>query len=139
MTILISFLFKKYNYIIIMSNNNYNITNCILSKGFLPSFKPVIYNLSVNTSVAGAYSFVAIYGYNFLPNGTTYVNFGNYKKIPITFFSSNNISFVVPANALAGSYNVIVVNNYTSNYGSHINNFYNENLNFSNSISYTLT
>ena len=113
--------------------------NCKLVKGFLPSFKPEIYNLSVNTSLSGAYSNVLITGQNFLPNGSTYVNFGDFKNIPVIYFSSFNISFVVPTNAPIGSYNVILVNNYNSNYSPNINTIYNQNLNFSNSMTYTLT
>ena len=120
-------------------SNPYTIPrNCKLSKGFLPSFTPEIYSLSVTGSTAGAYSNVLISGKNFLPNGTTYVNFGTYTNIPVSYYGSNNISFVVPGNAISGPYNVIVVNNYTSNFGSHINNFYNSNLNYSNSMIYNL-
>ena len=82
---------------------------------------------------------VLIDGKNFLPNGTTYVNFGNFTNIPVSYFSSFSISFVVPANAPIGSYNVVVVNNYNSNYSANINTIYNQNLNFSNSVTYTLT
>ena len=120
-------------------SNPYTVPkNCKLSKGFLPSFTPEIYSLSVYDSSAGAYSKVLISGKNFLPNGTTYVNFGTYTNIPVSYYGSNNISFVVPGNAISGPYNVIVVNNYTSNFGSHINNFYNSNLNYSNSMIYNL-
>ena len=112
---------------------------CKLAKGFLPSFTPEIYTLSVYTSLASAYSFVSITGNNFLPNGTTYVNFGNFKNIHVTYMSSINISFVVPTNAPICSYNVVVVNNYSSNFSPNINNFFNQNLNFSNNIGYTLT
>ena len=122
-----------------MSNPYTVAKNCKLSKGFLPSFTPEIYSLSVPSSTAGAYSNVLITGKNFLPNGTTYVNFGTYTNIPVSYYGSNNISFVVPSNALPGVYDVIVVNNYTSNFGSTINNFYNSNLNYSNSVPYTLT
>ena len=111
---------------------------CKLAKGFLPSFTPEIYTLSVYTSLASAYSFVSITGNNFLPNGTTYVNFGNFTNIPVSYLSSFSISFVVPANAAIGTYNVVVVNNYSSNYSANINNIYNQNLNFSNTIAYTL-
>lgn len=112
---------------------------CARTKGTLPSFTPVIYGLSVDTSVAGIYSNVVITGQNFLPNGTTYVNFGNFTKIPVNYVSSFSISFVVPSNAPIGSYNVVVVNIYNSNYSANINNIYNQNLNFSNSIQYNLT
>lgn len=123
-----------------MSNLYTVAKNCKLAKGFLPSFTPTIYYLSVNTSQAGAYSNVTITGNNFLPNGTSYVNFGtDYTNIPISYYGSNTISFLVPTNAIPGSYEIIVVNNYTSNFGSHINNFYNSNLNYSNSVTYTLT
>ena len=112
---------------------------CKLAKGFLPSFTPEIYSLSVDTSPANTYSFVGINGKNFLPNGTTTVNFGTYKNIPVTYSSSFIISFVVPLNAPAGYYNVVVINTYNSNYSSNINNFYNQNTNSSNSMIYTLT
>ena len=122
-----------------MNNNLIIRKNCKLAKGFLPSFKPEIYSLSVDTSLSGAYSNVSISGKNFLPNGTTYVNFGNFTNIPVDYFSSFTISFVVPINAPNGSYNIIVVNNYNSNYSANINTIYNQNLNFSNSMTYTLT
>ena len=112
---------------------------CKLSQGFLPSFTPEIYSISKITSAAGAYSVVFIIGKNFLPNGTTYVNFGTYQNISVSYFSSNNISFVVPINAIIGPYDIIVVNNYSSNFSANINNFYNNNLNYSNSKIYTLT
>ena len=112
--------------------------NCKLTRSFLPSFTPEIYSLSVYTSLSGAYSNVLINGKNFLPNGTTYVNFGNFTNIPVSYLSSFSISFVVPSNAPIGNYNVVVVNNYSSNYSANINNIYNQNLNFSNTIMYTL-
>ena len=117
---------------------------CKLSQGFLPSFTPEIYSISKNTSTLGAYSVVFIIGKNFLPNGTTYVNFRNInfginQNISVSYFNSNNISFVVPANVIIGSYDIIVINNYSSNFSANINNFYNSNLNYSNSETYTLT
>ena len=122
-----------------MISNSIIMKKCKLAKGFLPSFTPEIYNLSVDTSLAGAYSFVGINGSNFLPNGITTLNFGSYKNIPVTYSSSFNISFVVPRSLLPGNYNVVVINTYNSNYSSNINNFYNQNTNYSNSMIYTLT
>jgi hypothetical protein len=120
---------------------NTTISRCLKSKGSLPSFTPVINNLSVNNSVAGVYSLVYINGSNFLPpcNGVTYVNFGAFKNLPITFYSSFNISFVVPINATAGSYNVVVVNVYNSNLSPAVNQSYPGNPNYSNAITYTIT
>jgi len=123
-----------------MSNSYTVAKKCKLSQGFLPSFTPEIYSISKNNSASGAYTVVFIVGKNFLPNGTTYVNFGNnYQNISISYFSSFNISFAVPTNAIIGTYDIVVVNNYTSNFGSTTNNFYNSNLNYSNSETYILT
>ena len=122
-------------------NKNITGTNCRLSKSFYPSFSPTISTLSVTTSVHGNYSLVYILGSNFLPPcyGTTYVNFGNFKQLPITFYSSFNISFVVPLNAPPGIYNVIVVNVYNSNFSPAVNQSYPGNPNYSNTITYTVT
>ena len=122
-----------------MISNSIIMKKCKLAKGFLPSFTPEIYSLSVDTSLAGAYSFVGINGKNFLPNGITTVNFGTYKNIQVSYFSSFSIAFVVPSTAPVGNYNVVVINTYNSNYSPNINNFYNQNTNYSNSMIYTLT
>ena len=106
-----------------------------------PPFAPVISNLSVNSSVAGVYSLVYVYGINFLPPvyGLTYVNFGSFKQLPITFYSNSCISFVVPLNAPPGNYNIVVVNIYNSNYSPTTNQSYPGNPNYSNSLSYQIT
>lgn len=113
---------------------------CRKSKDVYPSFTPIIDSLSVTNSVVGVYSFVQIKGSNFLPpsNGITYVNFGIYKQLPITFYSSFNIAFVVPLNAIAGNYNVQVVNIYNDNFSPPVNQSYPGIQNYSNSIIYTL-
>ena len=122
-------------------NKNITGTNCRLSKSFYPSFSPTISTLSVTSSVHGKYSLVYILGSNFLPPcyGTTYVNFGSFKNLPITFYSPFNISFVVPLNAPPGIYNVIVVNVYNSNFSPAVNQSYPGNPNYSNTITYTIT
>ena len=111
------------------------------NKSFYPSFNPKINNLSVTSSAAGVYQIVYINGLNFLPplNGSTYVNFGSFTNLPITFYSSFNISFVVPSNAVAGNYNVVVVNLYNGNFSTPVNNSYPSIPNFSNSVTYTVT
>jgi len=117
----------------------YNSINCKRNKGILPSFTPILSGLSVTTSVTGAYSLVYVYGSNFLPNGTTFIQFGNFGYLPVTYYSSFNLSFVVPINALAGNYNVKVVNLYNGNFSPPINQTYPGTLNYSDSITYTIT
>lgn len=111
---------------------------CRKYKGFYPSFTPILNSLSVNTSATGVYSLVYINGSNFLPNGTTFVKFGSWGYLPVTYYSSFNLSFVVPGDAPAGAYNVQVVNLYNGNFSPPVNQTYAGNLNFSNSIQYTL-
>ena len=115
--------------------------NCRKYKSVYPSFTPTINSLSVTSSISGVYSNVMINGSNFLPPcyGTTYVNFGSFKKIPITFYTTSAISFIVPLNAVPGTYNVQVVNIYNSNFSPSVNQSYAGNPNFSNSQTYTLT
>jgi hypothetical protein len=117
------------------------INSCLKYKSFLPSFKPGINNLSITTSATGIYSIVYINGSNFLPpsNGTTYVNFGTFKQLPITFYSSFNIAFVVPLSATQGDYNVVVVNVYNGNLSPPVNQTFPGKLNYSNSVAYTIT
>ena len=108
----------------IMNFNNQNssaIKKCqkYRSGGTYPSFKPVLISLSVTSSIAGQYTLVNVFGENFLPNGNTYINFGSITNIPVTFYSSNNISFVVPVinNFGANVYQVVAVNIYNGIYG----------------------
>jgi len=118
-----------------------NILSKCSNKSFYPSFNPKINNLSVTTSASGMYSLVYINGFNFFPpcNGTTYVNFGSFTNLQITFYSSFNISFLVPLNAVAGNYNVVVVNLYNGNFSTPVNNIYPSIPNFSNPVTYTIT
>jgi len=120
---------------------NTTVARGLKYKAGFPSFTPVINTLSVTTSVAGVYTLVYINGSNFIPpcNGVTYINFGDYKNIPITFYSSFNISFVVPLNATKGKYNIVVVNVYNSNFSPSVNQSYPGIPNYSNSITYTIT
>jgi len=118
---------------------------CKQSTGFYPSFTPIIYSLSTYTSVHGTYSLVYINGANFqVPCiATTYINFTNavnsYTRIPITFYSSYYISFVVPTNAPTGTYSVVAVNIYNGNFSPQVNNSYPGILDYSNAFNYTLT
>lgn len=104
---------------------------CRRYKGFFPDIIPRIVLLTPNTSVFGQYKEVQISGLNFNrsgPLGFSTVTFGNIKNIPISFYSSLNITFVVPVIGVApGTYEVQVVNNMfpTSKY--------------SNKVTYTLT
>jgi len=111
---------------------------CRKHVSFYPSFTPSIINLSLTQTAVGEFALVYIFGYNFFKNGTTYVNFGGYKNIPITYYSSSNISFVVPADVSVGSYDVVVVNIYNGNFSTPVNYSYPGVLNYSNSFSYKI-
>ena len=120
---------------------NYNNGCRKVSTISYPSFAPVINNLSVNSSAVGVYSLVYIYGINFLPPvyGITYVIFGSFNQLPITFYSNSCISFVVPLNAKPGNYNIVVVNIYNSNFSPTNNHTYPGIPNYSNSILYQIS
>ena len=99
------------------------MSKCSVYSGY-PTFNPIIYGFSIDESYLGYYTIVYISGNNFLPPsyGTTYVNFGTtYLKLPIIFYSTYSISFVVPLNAPPGLYNVVVVNVYSDNFSNAIN------------------
>ena len=103
---------------------------CRKYKGFLPNITPSILLLSQTSSAQGSYAAVFIQGENFSPYSTT-VAFGPISNIPIVYYSSNTISFVVPMKLLANNYNVQVVTNAT--------NTYNIVLLSSNKLGYTIT
>ena len=111
---------------------------CRKYKGFYPSFTPNLFNLSVTTSPFGVYTMVYINGSNFLPNGKTFIKFGNMGYLPVTYYSSFNLSFIVPLNAIPGNYPVSVVNLYNGNFCPQINQSYPGTLNFSQPITYTI-
>lgn len=81
----------------------------------LPNITPFILLITPEDSNLGDYVVANIVGYNFSLGSTigySTVTFGNITNIPITFFSSTNISFVVPViNLTSGIYKVQVVNN----------------------------
>lgn len=122
-----------------VENINTRQVTCRLYKPLLPSFTPIINNLSVTSSVAGQYSLVYINGNNYFPNAITYVNFGIFTNIPITYYSSFNISFVVPLSATAGNYNIVVVNIYNGQLSQPVKYTYSGNLNYSKPVKYTIT
>lgn len=80
---------------------------CIGWSNSLPSLAPTITSLSAYLSIFNYQSIITIFGTNF----RTYslVRFGTYS-LPISFFSTNQISFYVPQNAAPGIYSVQVVN-----------------------------
>jgi hypothetical protein len=91
-----------------MEQNTTTSSSCLKYKGFLPNINPIISDLSQDSSAPGAYTQVYINGANFFPN-TTSVTFGPIQNIQVVFFSSFTISFLVPTNLPAGTYNVQVV------------------------------
>ena len=111
---------------------------CNQKKPVLPNFTPNVYSLSTTSSITGNYRQVYINGSNFLSSSSTYVNFGNYTEIPIIYYSSFNISFVIPLDARAGNYVVTVVNVYNGNLNSSNNSSYQGSYNYSNPMNYTI-
>lgn len=121
------------------ANLKKNSRNCRrLSNSSYPSFTPILSDLSVNNSKSGTYTLVYVKGMNFLPNGTTIIQFGNMGYIPTIFYSSFNLSFEVPLNATVGTYDVKIINIYNENFSPAINNSYSGNMNYSNSMSYNI-
>ena len=103
-------------------------------KGFLPNINPIINSLSTYTSKVGVYTVVYITGSNFFPFGTTSVKFGPYINIPVTYYSSFNISFVLPITS-----NNITSGNYIIQVTSINNSKLFPNILYSNKVTYTLT
>jgi hypothetical protein len=113
--------------------------NCRKSKPKYPSFTPILSSLSTTTSPSGGYSLVYISGSNYLPDGVTYVKFGN-EYLPVIYYSSSYLSFVVPLNLNPGNYPVRIANIYNGNFSPVVNQSYPGNINLSdNSIIYTIT
>jgi len=131
-----------YNYILYMAQVE-PMTNviyrCRKYKGVYPNFTPEINTLSSVSSKAGKYKVVHITGTNFLPNGTTYINFGEFADIQVNYLCSFKISFVIPINALPGVYDIVAVNIYNDCFSPQINVSYPGSLTYSNSVPYTLT
>jgi hypothetical protein len=130
---------QEYSDFINSINYRNRIRNINCARSFLPSFTPNVSSLSVTTSPAGSYSLVYVNGSNFLPNGTTTIQFGSFGYLSVTYYSSRNLSFVVPLNAVSGNYSVKAVNLYNDNFSPQVNQSYPGNQNFSNSITYTIT
>lgn len=100
-----------------LSNYSLLTTSCQKYKYGVPNFTPVIISLNITSSVAGQYTKVNVFGNNFSLGskiGYTIINFGN-TVIPVTFYGSNNISFIVPIDAGPGVYTVQVVNTFYPN------------------------
>jgi hypothetical protein len=131
----------QYNNNLTQNNPFFKQSKCRKITSKYPSFTPVIFTLSMTSSAKKTYTVVYINGANFLPSciGTTYVNFGQYKQLPIIYFSNSYISFVVPFNIKVGKYSVVVVNVYNGNFSPQINISYAGDLNYSNTVNYTIT
>lgn len=113
---------------------------CKSKKSFLPNFTPILDNLSITQSTAGNYTTVYVYGSNYLPNGTTFVQFGkNGIKLPVVYYNSFTLSFFVPTNISSGKYDIQVINLYNGQFSPQINQTYPGKLNYSiNSITYEI-
>lgn len=77
-----------------------------------PDTTPIINNMSTYITKAGDYTVVHIIGENFSLDGSTgysVVLFGKIE-VPVIFYNSQHISFVVPLNEKKGEYNIKVIN-----------------------------
>ena len=86
--------------------------SCKIYKGYYPDYTPVITTLSPDSSTVGKYKQVYVYGNNFSMGskiGYTVIKFNNIT-IPVTFYGSDSVSFVVPVDLPAGVYPVQVMN-----------------------------
>jgi hypothetical protein len=107
-----------------------------LNKGFLPNINPIIYGLSTYSSNINDYTVVYITGENFFPFGSSSIKFGSLENLSVTYYSSFNISFIIPQiinySIQTGTYTVQVtnINNSTNLFPSIL---------YSNKVSYTLT
>ena len=102
-----------------MLPNNFlsSITSCKTYNRSIPNFDPVILSLTPDVSTAGQYTQVNVFGKNFSFGskiGYTIIRFENII-IPVTYYGSNNISFIVPASAGPGEYNIQAVNAFYPN------------------------
>ena len=100
--------------------DNNSKSNCARSKGFYPSFTPVLSNLSQYTSPAGEYAEVVVTGANMFPFGTTSVDFGG-TSTKITFLSPYAATFLIPTSLPSGQYSVRLVNIYNGNFYPPVN------------------
>jgi uncharacterized protein (TIGR03437 family) len=100
-----------------MSSSNFKIPSTVNARKYkylYPNTSPVIYSLSLTSSDIGEYTVCYINGLNFSKETTTgnsTVTFGDIANIPVIFYSSLNLSFVVPNNLPPGHYLVQVINN----------------------------
>lgn len=111
---------------------------CRKYNGSYPSFDPLLFNLSSYNCNQGEYALIYVTGANFFPNGTTYIEFGTYGKIPALYYSSYSLSFVVPINVAKGNYEVRIVNIYNGNFSLPVNTSWPGNLNYSTPIYFTI-
>jgi hypothetical protein len=94
-------------------NDNTSSVKCRKYVPVYPDLSPSINSLSVNSSVYGIFTVITIDGDNFSifgPMGYSRVNFGQYKGLSVSFLGSKRLSFVVPSNAIVGTYGIQVVN-----------------------------
>jgi len=98
-----------------MQSTIMSTVKCRKIRKHTPNIIPVILQIIPEQSVLGAYVIARILGYNFSlggPLGYSTVTFGKITNIPVTFYSSFNISFVIPVSLdlTVGIYKVQVVN-----------------------------
>lgn len=104
---------------------------CRKYRSFYPDLTPAISSLSQYSSQKGVYTVVYMTGLNFLPSGTTVLNVGDYKNVPISYLGSFNLSFIVPSGLSKGNHEIQLATISTTP-------LFPINL-FSNKVTYTIT
>lgn len=89
-------------------------SSCKRYRGYYPNTTPVISGLSDDSSRAGVYNVVYIYGNNFYPNNVTTLDIigpnKTYNNYPFIYFSNKCLSFSMPGGAFQGFYELQVKN-----------------------------
>jgi hypothetical protein len=101
---------NKPSNIFTKTNNILQNDKCIKYKKKPINYYPFILHTTPNSCYYNNYTEVYVYGNNFFPNGSTFVNIGS-TNVQISFFSSNLITFIIPNNLISGVYTITVINN----------------------------
>ena len=102
------------------------------------NYKPTIIYITPDVVVNNVYTEVYVYGYNFFNADSTYITLNNSISIPVSFYSSRLITFIVPQNLEIITYDLNVVNNISYS-PINVSSMPQSQLAISNSVNFTVT